>query len=110
LVAIIQQEAFNIHQVQPMGRDQFLLVSARCQYRDEGADKNGRLYHVDGRFLRGMTLGDGIQDVAVTPDGLIWTSYFDEGVFGNFDWSEPLGSSGLIAWRPDGTVAYAATR
>lgn len=107
LVTTIQQEAFNIHQVQPMGHDGILLISCRCQYREDGADENGRLYHIDGGFLHGITLGDGIQDVAVTRNGLIWTSYFDEGVFGNFGWSEPLGSSGLVAWRPEGTVAYA---
>ena len=52
-------------------------------------------------------MGDGIQGVAVTPEGLIWTSYFDEGVFGNFGWSDPLGCNGLVAWRQDGTAAYA---
>lgn len=105
-VTTVEQEEFNIHQVQPMGHEGMLLISCRCQYREDGADENGRLYHIDGGFLHGITLGDGIQDVAVTRDGLIWTSYFDEGVFGNFGWSEPLGSSGLVAWRPDGTVAY----
>ncbi|RYD53854.1 MAG: hypothetical protein EOP83_22815 [Verrucomicrobiaceae bacterium] len=83
-----------------------LLVSCRCNYWEDGADENGRLYHTDGRFLRGVTLGDGIQDVAVTPDGLIWTSYFDEGVFGGLGRRATLESSGLVAWRPDGTVAY----
>jgi hypothetical protein len=106
LVATIGPEPFNIHQVQPVGHDHFLLVSSRCRYREEGPDENGRFYHVDGRFLQGITLGDGIQDVAVTPEGLIWTSYFDEGVFGNFGWTDPLGASGLVAWQQDGTVAY----
>ena len=106
LVTTIAQEAFNIDLVQPIGRDGILLISSRCQYRQDGADENGRLYHGDGGFLHGITLGDGIQDAAITPDGLIWTSYFDEGVFGNFGWSKPLGNSGLVAWRTDGTVAY----
>lgn len=51
-------------------------------------------------------MGDGIGNLAVTPEGTIWTGYFDEGVFGNFGWSQPLGSSGLVAWREDGTKRY----
>ena len=106
LVATIEEEEFNIHQVQPMGDDRFLLVSARCQYHEEGPDENGRLYDGSGRFLGGITLGDGIQDVAVTTNGLIWTSYFDEGVFGGLGRRDPLSSSGLVARKEDGTVAY----
>ena len=106
LATTIEQDAFNIHQVQPMGHDGILLTSCRCQYREDRADENGRLCQIDGGFLHGIILGDGIQDVGVMRDGLIWTSYFDEGVFGNVAWSEPLGSTGLVARRPDGKVAH----
>lgn len=107
LIASIHDEAFNIHHIQPMADDRLLLLNARCEYRPNGrSDENGRIYRADGSFLRGITLGDGIQNVAVTPDHLIWTSYFDEGVFGNFGWEKPLGMPGLVAWREDGTKAY----
>jgi hypothetical protein len=53
-----------------------------------------------------MLLGDGIETVQTTSRGVIWTSYFDEGVFGNFGWRDPVGSSGLVAWGPDGTKKY----
>lgn len=38
--------------------------------------------------------------------GTIITSYFDEGVFGNYGWDEPLGDCGLIAWTSDGTPLW----
>lgn len=106
LVTTILNEAFNIHHLQPLGNDRLLLLSSRCEYRpNDRSDENGRIYRTDGSFIRGITLGDGIQNVSVTPGGLIWTSYFDEGVFGNFGWEKPLGISGLVAWREDGTKA-----
>ncbi|WP_176444820.1 hypothetical protein [Paenibacillus herberti] len=40
---------------------------------------------------REFLLGDGIQSVQVTDKGIIWTSYFDEGVFGNNGWDKPIG-------------------
>ena len=72
----------------------------------DGVEQNGRLYSTDGIFVRGLTLGDGIQDVAVTPDGLIWTSYFDEGVFGNSGRDQSPCQSGLAAWWQDASCAY----
>lgn len=106
LLMTVEDEAFNIHAVQPLGEDRFLLACARSQYRDEGADQNGRIYHSSGQFSKGVILGDGIGNLAVKPEGIIWAGYFDEGVFGNFGWSQPLGSSGLVAWREDGTKLY----
>ena len=34
------------------------------------------------------------------------TSYFDEGVFGNFGWDQPVGSCGLIVWGRDGNAVW----
>ena len=42
----------------------------------------------------------------MTKQGRIWTSYFDEGVFGNNGWRHPIGASGLIAWDSDGHQLY----
>ena len=49
---------------------------------------------------------DGIQDIKVTDKNVIWTSYFDEGVFGNYGWDEPIGSCGLRAWNEEGEPVY----
>ncbi|HET9953784.1 MAG TPA: hypothetical protein VFQ61_04755 [Polyangiaceae bacterium] len=97
----IASEPFNIHHVQPLG-ELLLLACARCRYSSSGNhDRNGRVYTREGKLVDELVLGDGIQDLQTTRSGLIWTSYFDEGVFGNFGWSTPLGSAGLVAW--DGT-------
>lgn len=83
-----------------------LMVSARCQWRPEGAIPNAVVFDAAGREQRRLVLGDGIQDVRTAPDGSIWASYFDEGVFGNFGWGrpgpEPIGVSGLVQFRATG--------
>ena len=48
----------------------------------------------------------GIEDVQVTESGIIWTSYFDEGVFGNRGWNDPIGKNGLVAWNGLGEKIY----
>lgn len=103
---LIEDESFNIHDVQPLA-DELILVCARSHYGGEGdSEKNGRVYTRDGKFTRAILLGDGIQTVQTTSDGHIWTSFFDEGVFGNFGWQEPVGASGLVAWDSDGSKLY----
>jgi hypothetical protein len=102
----IEKERFNIHHVQPL-KDELLLVCARCYYKgSDNFEKNGRIYTRDGRFAREILLGDGIQSVQTTSGGVIWTSYFDEGVFGNYGWENPVGASGLVAWDSAGRKEY----
>ncbi|UBF30463.1 hypothetical protein K9N68_35320 (plasmid) [Kovacikia minuta CCNUW1] len=103
----IAEEKFNIHDIQPLPTKELLLVCARSHYKSlNDFEKNGRIYSSDGEFSREILLGDGIQSVQVTSDGIIWTSFFDEGVFGNFGWKEPVGSSGLVAWDSLGNKIY----
>ena len=92
---------FQFHYLRPAG-DHFLLLGARCAYREHGPDQNAWIVSRDGAVLSCFCLGDGIQDCVVKKDGTIITSYFDEGVFGNYGWDEPLGACGLIAWTPEG--------
>jgi hypothetical protein len=104
----IEGEPFNIHEVQPIGDDELLLVCSRSSYRGpEDFDLNGRIYTRDGRFLRAILMGDGIETVQATRRGELWTSYFDEGVFGNFGWNDPVGAAGLIAFSSQGEKLYA---
>jgi len=99
---LIEGETFHYSYVQPLG-EELLLVGARSYYYGRGNyDLNAAVFSPEGRPLRRFLLGDGIQDVQTTPGGLIWTSFFDEGVFGNYGWERPVGESGLIAWDRNG--------
>jgi hypothetical protein len=103
----VHNEAFNIHHVQPLPAGELLLVCGRSYYRGEADyDRNGRIYTNEGKFARDFLLGDGIQAVQATSEGVIWTSYFDEGIFGNYGWDNPIGASGLVAWDAHGSRLY----
>jgi len=84
------------HAAQPLGRDEWLLVRARAE---GDADRNAHVYGPDGAWRRSFPGGDGIEDVQVTPEGRIWVSYFDEGVFGK----TALAQSGLVCLDGHGT-------
>ena len=96
----------NYHFIQPVGEDILLLGARARRYRDGSADQNAVIVDRYGRKLHKMCLGDGIESCAVTRDGRIVTSYFDEGVFGNFGWDQPVGSCGLIVWDRDGNAVW----
>lgn len=97
------------HFVQPFD-DGVLMAGARCRWRPEGAEKNAVAMDWSGNVLGRWTLGDGIQDLRVTPNGTIWASYFDEGVFGNYGWGHPgpptIGGAGLVAFGPNGERCF----
>lgn len=102
----ISGERFNIHEIQPLGND-LLLACSRSEYRGKhDFDLNARVYSRDGVLLREFLLGDGIATIQTTRRGEIWTSYFDEGVFGNYGWHAPVGAAGLVAWNASGEQVY----
>ncbi|MCL2585927.1 MAG: hypothetical protein FWE35_26130 [Streptosporangiales bacterium] len=82
----------------------FLVVGARCKWRESGPELNALAVGQNGQIFRRGCLGDGIQHLQVAEDGTIWTGYFDEGIFGNFGWGNPgpapLGAGGIAAWSP----------
>lgn len=99
----------NFHMIQPIG-EHILLLGARCRYREGNPEKNAKIIDFAGNTLKEYCLGDGIQDCIVKQDGDIITSYFDEGVFGNFGWDNPIGSCGLIVWDQNGEIKWKADR
>ena len=102
----IHDERLNIHIIQPLGND-LLLACSRTEYRRAADfDLNARVYSRDGTFLREFLLGDGLETIQTTSRGEIWTSYFDEGVFGNYGWNVPAGAAGLVAWNELGEKVY----
>jgi hypothetical protein len=95
----IPDQTWNYHHAQPLPDGELLLVCARSRYRSaDDYDLNGKVFAGNGVLKREFLLGDGLQDVQTTADGRIWTSYFDEGVFGNFGWDDPVGKHGLVQW------------
>ena len=102
----IDKERFNIHDVQPLPGE-ILLACSRANFKGpDDFERNGRVYTLEGRFARDILLGDGIESVQTTSGGTIWTSYFDEGVFGNHGWPTPVGASGLVEWSQNGAKLY----
>jgi hypothetical protein len=84
--------------VQPLMNGKILLVGARCRFRDGDPENNGVVFDRAGKEVRRFVLGDGIEDVQTTKEGMIWVSYFDEGVMGNFGWEEPIGAAGIVCF------------
>lgn len=91
---------------------EILLVGARCWREADGTrETNALVYHSGGKLSGDFVLGDGIQDVLIAEDGSIWTSYFDEGIYGSYGWGSysadrqyvrPIGASGLVRFDKRG--------
>lgn len=97
------QIEINAHFIQKL-RDGYLLLGARARLHEDGrADQNALITDGQGRPLARHCFGDGINQCLVDKQNRIITSYCDEGVFGNYGWSEPVGSRGLIVWADDGS-------
>ncbi len=111
---ILKEEIFslgklkaNYHFVQPLGTA-FLLLGSRTHYAEPEPEKNALVISKDGTALYEMCLGDGIQDCIVTKKDEILTSYFDEGIFGNYGWDNPIGACGVILWNSHGESIWKA--
>lgn len=100
----------NYDFIQPV-HDGFLLVGAKCMCDKNGiGERNAAVLDQSGQIIRHYCFGDGIQDVIVRSDGRIITSYFDEGIFGNYGWTQPIGASGLLVWNTNGEIIWKAER
>ena len=104
---VVPRQTMVFHHVQPHP-DGALLVCARCWWTPQAVDENALVVDRTGRAVRRFTLGDGIEDVRVTPNGTVWVSYFDEGIFGNYGWNHPgpraIGAPGLVAFTRTGKL------
>ncbi len=106
---VVPEHAVVANYVQPFPGG-IVLAAGRCYWRPEGAEHNAVAFDWTGRELARFTLGDGIADLRVTREGTMWTSYFDEGVFGNYGWGDPgpppIGASGLVGFSTRGEVGF----
>jgi hypothetical protein len=93
---MVAREQLTASYVQPYSNG-VLLAGARSELADGVADKNAIALDWSGHEVGRFTLGDGIADVRVAGE-TIWVSYSDEGVFGNYGWTDPLGAAGLVAF------------
>lgn len=97
----------SFHYIRKVDNDRYLLSSARCYfYSEDNIEKNSYIVNKNGIIESNFILGDGINDIKIENNKKIWTSYFDEGVFGNYGWTKPLGSSGLRCWSLNGESLY----
>lgn len=98
----------NFHYIRPI-KDKLLLLGARSYYHSSsGGEKNAHIMDRTGEVHSRFCFGDGIEECLVLADGKIITSYFDEGVFGNYGWDDPIGKSGLVVWNEDGEMIWQA--
>jgi hypothetical protein len=83
------------------------ISTFHVQPLDDGwllADRRGglaNLHDAYGQFRRSIDLGDASEDVQTTPDGKIWVSYFDEGVFGS-----GIGQQGAVCFDMQGIPLF----
>lgn len=103
----LKDQHWNFHFYQPIEHDYALLACARSyRHSDDKYDLNAKVFDKTGKLVREFPLGDGIQDLKVTDKNSIWTSYFDEGIFGNYGWEDPVRANGLIRWDKSGSQQY----
>jgi hypothetical protein len=92
--------------IQPLPGGEILIVGGRCDFRNGDPEQNAAVYGPDGALRRQFVLGDVINGVQTTSDGMIWVAYFDEGVFGNFGWKKPMGAAGLVCFDRFGKIKW----
>lgn len=66
---VVDNEPFDIHEIQPVGDDLLLVCCRSCYRGPDDFDLNGRLYRRDGTRCGEILLGDGIRSVQVTGTG-----------------------------------------
>lgn len=85
-----------------------LIAQVRCLKDGKYIERNARRYNPNGQLIEAFTLGDGISNVQIDETDTIWVSYFDEGIFGNFGWEQPMGNEGFIAYDINGEKLWGA--
>ncbi len=104
---VLSQVSVAYPMVQPLPDGRWLVVGSRCHHTSAGPEDNAHIFGTAGDWIESFCIGDGVNDIQITPSGRIWASYHDEGVFGNFGWGqphgpEPLGRAGMALWTPSG--------
>jgi len=99
LTVDIESTHRNVHVVQPLGTEQWLLVCCRAS---SPTDRNALVTDCYGRIVHSFHAGDGIEGVQATADGRIWCSFFDQGIFNDME----MGQSGLVCLDSQGNKLF----
>lgn len=86
------------HYAQLIESNHYLCVAGRCAKEEP----NAHVFDGDGVLKRSWSVGDGVEDVQVSPDNQVWVSYFDEGVFGD----SALSQQGLNRFDAQGQATF----
>lgn len=101
----LKNQKWSYHFIEYLNEYELLMASARSVFHADGREeRNGRVFDPNGKIIRSFCLGDGINHLSATGDGRIWSGYFDEGVYGNNHWEQPIGEKGLIGWDTEGNM------
>ena len=81
--------------------DDFLLVCSRCFFDEEPSIKNAVIAKNDGKLVRRFCIGDAIQGCVVRNNLSIVVSYFDEGIYGEYDYNglALFSHTGELVWK-----------
>lgn len=105
---VLTNQSMNYHFLVPyIFPNTWILGNARSHYHTENneGDKNIIIIDKNGMNINEFCFGDGINKI-IKIKNEIWTSYFDEGVYGNFGWKKPIGCSGLVSWNLNGNKIF----
>jgi hypothetical protein len=94
---IVLPRQFSFPQIRAIEEDTALVYAARSR----ADESNAIVMTVTGKILAEFPMGDGIQDVLVSPAAFV-ALYFDEGVFGNV-WP---GWEGVAVFEPSGELRF----
>jgi hypothetical protein len=81
--------------------DGFVIASARCHC----GENNVVIASADGSIIREICYGDGIQCLACFDDK-VTVGYIDEGIYGNYGWTNPIGAPGVVRFDLEGNILW----
>lgn len=91
-VCFEQSQGLSTFHIQPLAEGWLL---------GERRGGSATIYDKRGRVRAFLDLGDASEDLMTTPDGRVWVSYFDEGVYGG-----GMGSQGLVCFDRQGGQVF----
>lgn len=109
IVDFINQK-MNFTEAMQITKDKYIFTCARSEFRnDSDFDRNCKVVNTSGNIINEFCIGDGVQDIQTNEKSEIWVSYFDEGIFGNYGWENPIGKNGLNCFDINGALIYQYT-